>query len=240
MTGFTRRTVRRNAGRTALYGGAIAVSVSIALSGCGPSGAPAVASVQGVAISQGALAHRMDVENARLQGASTRIPVPDPPRYARCTAAADAAQARLKRHRPISKRLLGMRCARVYIQLREKALAFLVTAEWLQGEAAAQGISVSRSEVDASYRQLLDGPAGQTFASRLKQSDMTSTDELLQLRIEKLSLKLRAKLAAAPRRPLGAFVAAYRRRWRQRTTCRPEYLIAECSNGPPLPTVPAG
>jgi hypothetical protein len=240
MTGFTRRTVRRNAGRTALYGGAIAVSVSIALSGCGPSGVPAVASVQGVAISQGALAHRMDVENARLQGASTRIPVPDPPRYARCIAAADVAQARLKRHRPLSKRRLRQRCARVYSQLRDQALAFLITAGWLQGEAAAQGISVSRSEVDASYRQLLDGPAGQTFASRLKHSDMTSTDELLQLRIEKLSLKLRAKLATVRRQPLGAFVAAYRRRWKQRTTCRPGYVVAECRNGPPLPTVPAG
>src|SRR5438874_1467911 len=122
----------------------------MALSGCGSSnGAPTVAWVQGVAISRVSLEHRMEIDNALVQGASARIPVPDPPSYARCTAAADTAQARLKRHRRLSTQQLREHCARVYAQLRNRALAFLVTASWLEGEAAGEGISVSRAELEA-------------------------------------------------------------------------------------------
>jgi hypothetical protein len=237
MTLLTRATVGRSGVRAAAIG---AAGAAIALSGCGASsGASAVAWVHGIPISRTSLAHRMEVENARLQGASVRIPVPDPPGYPRCTAAAQAAQGRLTRHRRLSAQQLRQHCARVYTQLEHKALAFLITANWLEREAATQRVAVSPREVAASYQQLLGGPAGQAFQRRLKASHMTRADELLQLRVEKLSLKLRGTIATT-HQPLNAFVASFRRRWRQRTSCRPGYVIAECRNGPPLPAAPAG
>jgi hypothetical protein len=217
-----------------------AAAALITLAGCGSSnGVPAVARVDGIAISRASLAHRIEVENARLQGASLRIPVPDPPSYLHCTVAAQAAQSHLKRHPGLSPQQLRQRCARVYAQLRDGALAFLITADWLQGEAAAQGITVSHSEVAASYHQLLAGPAGAAFANRLTHDHMTGADELLQLRIEMLSLRLRERIAGR-HQPLDGFVASFRRRWRQRTTCQPGYVVAECRNGPSLPSAPAG
>jgi len=128
-------------------------------------------------------------------------------------------------------------------EVKRKALAFLITADWLQQEAAADGISVSASEINASYAQLLSGPAGPSFATSLKRRGISSADERLLLRLGVLGQKLRAKivhhrdslLQARGRQQLVAFIAAYRQRWKRRTTCQARYVIAECRNGPPLP-----
>ena len=221
----------------------------------------------------------MSIENAQLQGPSTQIPIPDPPSYEHCIVAASAAQRSLKHRRQLARQQLRQQCARVYAELRDKALAFLITAEWLKGEAAVQGIRVPPSEASASYRQLLNNPAGPSIARRLRREGMSTTDELLQLRLEKLSEKLQNKLtagdnsvppaqiaryyhthssefrhqtpaAAAPairqtllaierERQVAAFAAAYRQRWKQRTSCQPAFIVAECRNGPPLPASPS-
>lgn len=166
-------------------------------------------------------------------------------------------------------------------EVRDRALAFLITAAWLEKEAAAEGIIVSSSEVEATYQELLNGLAGPALAGSLKRRGMSSADELLQLRLEKLALKLRFKIVAAyqsvpmadiaayyrthagqfrqrgqtlpgatpairqtllqtrRQRQIGVFNVAFRQRWKQRTTCQPGYVIAECRNGPPLSASPA-
>jgi hypothetical protein len=123
---------------------------------------------------------------------------------------------------------------------RRRALVFLITADWLQGEARSQGIEVPFSEADATFRELLHGPTGQAFAASLRSHGISSADELLLLHLQQLSGKLRAKIAAghsgaAAARRVATFVSAYRRRWKLRTTCAPGYVVAECRNGPPLP-----
>jgi hypothetical protein len=184
---------------------------SLALSACGGAGVRVVAKVQGSPITLPALNHWSLIKRSERQRSST----------------AGSTSA---------------------LQLKQKALAFLITAEWLQQEAAAQGISVQASEVNASYEQLVNGPTGQHFGESLKARGMSRADELLVLRLGALSQKLRAKLAAGhkglldprERQQISAFIAAYRQRWKQRTTCQPGYVIAECSNGPALPPSPAG
>jgi hypothetical protein len=132
------------------------------------------------------------------------------------------------------------------IEIKRKALAFLITSQWLQKETAAEGVGVSPSEVNATYQQLLNAPTGKAFAASLRRRGMSSTDELLVLRLAALAQKLQTKIAsmhhsasaAQTQRQIGEFLVAYRRRWKQRTTCQPGYVIAECRNGPPLPASP--
>jgi hypothetical protein len=189
---------------------ALGVAGSIALCGCGATKAPVVASVQGIAISQGEVDHWTAIKRIELESSPTTT-----------SSAADA---------------------------RRKALAFLITSEWLKQEAASRGVSVPESEVLATYHRLLNGPNGPNFASSLKRRGLSDADELLTLRLgalgEKLGEKVRGPrhgvLRAAQRQRLDAFVAAYRRRWKQRTICGPRYVIAECRNGPPLPSSTGG
>jgi hypothetical protein len=130
--------------------------------------------------------------------------------------------------------------------LRGRALTFLITAAWLEKEAAAEGVGAPQSEVEATYERLLTSPAGPAFAAGLRRRGVGHSEELLALRLDALAQKLRAKIASAhPRSSLlalrsyeAAFIAAYRQRWRARTDCRPGYVVAECRNGPPLPEAP--
>jgi hypothetical protein len=187
----------------------LAMVGATALVGCGATRAPTVASVQGSSISQQELSHWMGIKRAELQSSS----------------------------RPTSIS---------FARSREKALAFLITAQWLEKEALAQGVSVSQTEVRATYHRLLSGLGGHTFAASLKRRGLSSADELLVLRLGALAQKLRMKIAASYhaasladiRRRVSAFIAAYRQRWKRRTTCRPGYIIAECRNGPPLQAAP--
>ncbi len=94
---------------------------------------------------------------------------------------------------------------------QQQALAFLITANWLQKEATAQGIAVSPSEVNTTYRQLLTGLGGQAFARSLKRRGMSREDELLDLRVIKLSLKMQNKIAASHGTVSTAKIASYYR-----------------------------
>jgi hypothetical protein len=125
--------------------------------------------------------------------------------------------------------------------VQDKALAFLITADWLEGETAARGIRISESEVQASYRRLLSAPTGPGFAANMRHLGLSGADELRLLRLATLAQMLRASIAtggASPRSPLNggrqrqlnAFTAAYRQRWIRRTSCRPGYVIAECGD----------
>jgi hypothetical protein len=186
---------------------------AIALAGCAVARTQTVASVQGTAISRAALVHWTRIKRLELHADS-------PP--SRTSNPANAQRA---------------------------ALAFLITAEWLQGEAKAQGVEVSSAEVDSTYQRLLSSPTGPSFARGLGERGISGADELLLLRLQQLSNKLQAKIAggaagaspeqaAARERRVAAFAAAYRRRWKQRTSCRAGYIVPECSNGPALPQSP--
>jgi hypothetical protein len=196
--------------RSLSRGAVLAAVGSIALSGCGGASTPVVASVHGSVITEGALAHWTRIKRAELQSSS----------------------------KPSSLSS---------VQVKQKALAFLITADWLEQEAAAEGVSASRTEVKASYEQLLNAPTGSAVAASLARRGMSSADELLILRLGALAQKLRAKITASRQGLLQAggqervssFIAAYRARWKQRTTCRPGYVIAECREGPPLSGSPA-
>jgi hypothetical protein len=181
----------------------------VVMLGCGGSGDATVASVQGATITKRELAHWTHVKSVELQGS------PQP-----------------------GNSISGP---------EQAALVFLITADWLEGEAAAQGVHVRDADVKASYSSLLGGPTGGSLAASLQRRGISEADELRLLRLSALASKLRTKVAGSEHSPLGpralqrvaAFQAAFRERWRLRTTCRSGYVIAECRQGP-APGAPAG
>jgi hypothetical protein len=227
------RVTQSSGGRNRLYMALIIAAATLPVAGCGggdtSSGttSPYVATVQGRPVSAASLAHWIRIENARLYGPAA--PFPDPPRYRRCAAAAKLLRARSERP-PLPPRELRLRCARTYTQLKDKALAFLITAKWIEGEAAARGIRVSPAEVKATYGRLRNGLAGRTFAANLRRAGMSKSDELLQLRLEALAQGLSTRLRAGHGTVSAATVAGYRRRWKRRTTCRAGYVMHDCGN----------
>jgi hypothetical protein len=97
------------------------------------------------------------------------------------------------------------------VSAQHQALAFLITGKWLEEEAAAQGVSVSPAAVNVTYQQLLNGLGGQAFADSLKRRGISSADELFQLRLAQLSVKLRTKIVAAYKSVSTTLVVGYYR-----------------------------
>lgn len=150
---------------------ALAALPAAGLSACGgddevPRGA--VADVDGKPISQRDFDRWLTVVNASQQPPSKNRKKPKPP----------------KRGSP------------TYNQLRDQVIQFLVSARWIEGEAADRDISTTEKEVERQFEQTRD----QSFQSKkayerfLETSGQSQDDILFRVRLDVLSNKLRQKL----------------------------------------------
>jgi Raf kinase inhibitor-like YbhB/YbcL family protein len=123
-----------------------------------------------------------------------------------------------------------------------RALSFLITSQWVIVEAGARGISVSDAEVKKRFAQI----AKQSFpkAGPLKQflakSGETEADLLARVKVELLESRIAAKVTpgkngAQAKSVLASFQKAFQEHWKRYTTCKPRYVMEDCSeyNGKP-------
>jgi parvulin-like peptidyl-prolyl cis-trans isomerase-like protein len=77
---------------------------------------------------------------------------------------------------------------------REKALAVLISANWLKGEAVARGLRVSKSTVEHGLAERIDSvPNGRSeFEKELAATGRTVADAELEIEVERASAALRA------------------------------------------------
>jgi foldase protein PrsA len=153
---------------------ALAVLLPVGLSACGgddevPRGA--VADVDGKPVTKRDFDHWLGVVNASQQAPSqNRKKPPKPPKPGSPT----------------------------YNQLRDQVVQFLVSARWIEGEAADRDVSTNDKEVDRQFKQTRD----QSFQSKrayerfLETSGQSQDDILFRVRLDVLSNKLRQELTS--------------------------------------------
>jgi phosphatidylethanolamine-binding protein (PEBP) family uncharacterized protein len=117
-----------------------------------------------------------------------------------------------------------------------RALGFLITSAWLLGEASAQGVAVSETEVKRRLAELKrqSFPKAGSLAKFLAKSHESEADLLGRVRVELLESRIAAKVtagksAAQRKSTLASFQEAFQRRWKARTTCQPGYVMEDCS-----------
>jgi foldase protein PrsA len=150
----------------------------------------AVATVDGHVIEQRQFDHWMTVA-----GRSSGSVVPDPATgYRNCIAERRKAAGRHK----VTDRQLATQCKQSYAQLRDQVLQSLISFEWISGEAAAQGITVTDAEVDQSFQEekRQSFPKDADFRKFLEQTGQTQADIVWRVRLDLLSNKLRDKVVA--------------------------------------------
>ena len=165
--------------------GAIFVG-GVVVSGCG-SAIPgdAVAVVAGNPITTQALAHWgyvAAVGEAESDPGSPVI-VPDPTNYTKCIASLKKiAPATI----PVSE--LKTACSQQFDQTME----YLIRADWIQGQAAAEGIKATPAEVEKQYAtaKSQEFKTAAAFTTFLKETAQTPADILYRFRIDVLSMKL--------------------------------------------------
>jgi len=116
-----------------------------------------------------------------------------------------------------------------------QALGFLITSEWVLGEATARHVTVSEAEVKQRFAQLVHEsfPKAGSLQKYLAKSGETEADLLARIKVELLASRIAAKVTAgksASQRTalLTAFENSFHTHWKSYTSCDPGYVMEDC------------
>ena len=184
----------------------VVLSASVVLSARGGSGAipgDAVVQVGSQPITNATFTHWLGVAaSASAQTATgtagSEPVVPDPPSYSKCVAHLQAAASKpAKGKPPPTVAQSTAKCEQQYTALKQQVLGFLISSDWVIGEASDQGIKVSDQEVEQKFTELKKRqfPKEEAFRKFLASTGQSVPDLLLRVKLNILSQKVRQKIA---------------------------------------------
>jgi foldase protein PrsA len=175
------------------------------IAACGSSGVPgnAVVSVNGQPITKDAYTHWLAVaaasSAATLPGQKAPKPVvPEPPAYTACIAHLKAIEPKpAKGQQPKTEAQLKTQCEQQYKALQQQVLGFLISSEWVLGEAKELGVKVTDKEVANRLNQLKKQqfPKEAEFQKFLVSTGQTVSDLLLRVKLSMVSQKIQEKIS---------------------------------------------
>ncbi|HEY4451374.1 MAG TPA: peptidyl-prolyl cis-trans isomerase [Solirubrobacteraceae bacterium] len=176
------------------------------LAACGGGGIPgnAVVDVGGTAITRPTFKHWITV--AAVSGSIGQLAVgkpaaPEPPEYTACISHLDEVaehELSAKKIKSIpAKATLKSQCAQQYESLKREVMGFLISSQWIIGEAASLGVKVSDAEVKKQFLKIRSQqfPSTAEFEKFLTTSGQTVSDLLLRVKLNMLSQKIQQKIA---------------------------------------------
>lgn len=191
--------MRKLSGPVAALGAALLVGVTLVACGGGIPG-NAVVSVNGTPITTSTFNHWMQVAaGSSASGTTTgqKPVVPDPPSYKACVAHLEATAPKPAKGQPKpTAATYKAQCEQQYTALKQQVLGFLISANWVIGEAEAQGVKVSDTEVKKQFGQIKSQqfPKEADFQKFLSSSGQTVSDLLLRVKLDMLSQKIQQKV----------------------------------------------
>jgi foldase protein PrsA len=193
--------VRKLKSPFAALGAVLLVGVTLAACGGGIPG-NAVVSVNGTPITTSTFNHWLAVAAgssaaAGATGQAAKPVVPDPPTYKACVAHLEATAPKPAKGQPKpTAATLKAQCEQQYTALKQQVLGFLISANWVIGEAEAQGVKVSDKEVEKQFNQIKSQqfPQEAAFKKFLASSGQTVSDLLLRVKLDMLSQKIQQKV----------------------------------------------
>jgi hypothetical protein len=148
-------------------------------------------------------------------------------------------KAELKRGQATLSRLNPqLRRPRNVKQLREQAMASLIQQTTLEQEAQEQGVNVSaaaaRRRLEQAKRRFPDRRDYERFLGRQTEEDLLASLRA-QLIGEKVFQRLREGESDSKK-----VLSEFNERWRERTACRPGYVVPACGNATAPPSRSSG
>lgn len=178
----------------------------------------AVVSVNGNSITTSTFNHWMAVaassSSPAAAGSTAAKPVvPDPPTYKACVAHLEATAPKpAKGQTKPTAATLKSQCEQQYTALKQQVLGFLISSNWVLGEASDQGVKVSDEEVKKQFNQIKrqQFPKEADFQKFLANSGQTISDLLLRVKLDMLSQKIQQKVTKnAGKKPSQKEITAY-------------------------------
>jgi foldase protein PrsA len=184
----------------------------VAFAACGGIPGDAVVTVDGKPIKKTTFNHWLSVAGASSAATTgAKPPIPEPPHYTACIAAAKAAAKPAKGQAPPSEAQLKSQCEQEYKSLQQEVLGFLISSEWVLGEASSLGVKVSDAEVKKQFEKIKNQqfPKSAEFEKFLKTSGQTVSDLLLRVKLNLLSSKIQQKVVKEKSKVTQAQVQKY-------------------------------
>jgi foldase protein PrsA len=184
----------------------------IGLAACGGLPGDAVVSVDGKSITKDTFNHWMGVAAASSATTSGSKPViPEPPKYTACIAGAKAAAKTAKGQTAPTEAALKSQCEQQYKSLQQEVLGFLISSNWVLGEASSLGVKISDKEVKKNFEKIKDQqfPKAAEFEKFLKTSGQTVSDLLLRVKLNLLSSKIQQKVVKEKSKVTPAQISKY-------------------------------
>ena len=174
----------------------------VGISACGGVPSNAVVQINGTPITKDAFNHWMKVaaaSNGEAPGSHEAPVVPEPPDYTKCIAHLAATTAKpAKGEKPPTTAKLKQECKVQFKALSSEVLGFLISSQWVLGEAASQGVSISDPDVHKEFLKIKTEqfPKASEFEKFLESSGQTVSDLLLRVKLNLLSQKIQKKVVA--------------------------------------------
>jgi len=203
--------------------GAVLFAV-VGLSACGGIPGNAVVQVGGSSITKDTFNHWMSVASASTAGTvpgqtAPKPVVPEPPNYTACIAhlAATSPKPAKGQSAPTTAQLKSQ-CEQQYKSLQQEVLGFLISSEWVLGEASSLGVKVTDAEVKKQFEKIKSTqfPKAAEFEKFLASSGQTVSDLLLRVKLNMLSTKIQQKIVKAKSTPTQAQIEKYYNENKQR------------------------
>lgn len=187
------------------------------LAACGGIPGDAVVSVNGKAITNETFNHWMAIAASSSSPAAgktaSKPAVPDPPTYSKCIAHLQATAPKPAKGQPKpTEAMLKTQCEQQFTALKQEVLGFLISANWVLGEAEEQGVKVSDAEVKKQFNTIKNQqfPKEAGFQKFLANTGQTVSDLLLRVKLNLLSSKIQQKITKkGGKKPTQKEVTAY-------------------------------
>lgn len=171
----------------------------VGISACGGISGDAVVQVGGTAITKDAFNHWMEVASAsnKIAGSSEKTVVPEPPEYTKCVAHLKATAPKpAKGQAAPTAAKLKTECQTQYKALQTEVLGFLISSQWVIGEASALSVKLSDAEVHKEFTKIKSTqfPKASEFEKFLATSGQTVSDLLLRVKLNLLSQKIQKQV----------------------------------------------
>lgn len=201
----------------------------------GPLPADAVAEVGTTVITKSALDHWIAASNGQdfYENAAVTPPKGMLASYASCAKGLKIVQARhLSKQKPTKVDPVST-CRELTSAVKQQTLTALIESQWLIGQAAELGVTVSSPEVNREFKRVRTEqfPTTTELKSFLVGRDWTLGDELHYIKQRTLSAKLLEKFSKS-----GVSESAYEtylrqasNKWVSMTRCRAGYVVQGCS-----------
>ncbi|HEV3283628.1 MAG TPA: peptidyl-prolyl cis-trans isomerase [Solirubrobacteraceae bacterium] len=173
----------------------------VGLAACGGIPGNAVVQVGSTPVTKESFNHWMQVAataNSPAQGAISKPAVPEPPDYKACIAHLQATTpAPAKGQTAPTTAQLKSQCEQQYKQLQQQVLGFLISSNWVLGEAGDLGVKVSDKEVHKQFEKIKSQqfPRVAEYEKFLVSTGQTTSDLLLRVKLNMLSSKIQEKIA---------------------------------------------